>query len=174
MNYSINHTTTYIYFEPVSLCHNIIKLLPRDTDKQVCGNITVKITPQPDKLDEYEDFFGNKVIYFSIEKEHRQLTVDVISSIEKKSLYTQEISSSSDSIEEVQQALLASNDVRQYIFETPMTSWNKEIEEYARRSFTPGRSAFEATEELMHRIYTDFEFKPGFTTIATPLSVVMQ
>jgi transglutaminase-like putative cysteine protease len=55
-----------------------------------------------------------------------------------------------------------------------MTASNREIADYAMQSFRPGRSAMEAAEELMHRIYTDFEFKPGFTTIATPLSTVMQ
>jgi len=32
---------------------------------------------------------------------------------------------------------------------------------------------FEALSDLVKRIYTEFEFKPGFTTLATPLSEVM-
>jgi len=32
----------------------------------------------------------------------------------------------------------------------------------------------EATTDLMHRIYRDFAFTPGFTTVSTPLSVVMR
>ena len=64
--------------------------------------------------------------------------------------------------------------IRQYVFETPMTAWNDEIVKYALQSFTSGRPVFEATEELTRRIYKDFEYKPGHTTIATPLSVVMQ
>ncbi len=55
-----------------------------------------------------------------------------------------------------------------------MTAWDEGIVKYAAESFTPGRSVFEATEELTRRIYQDFEYKPGHTTIATPLYVVMQ
>jgi transglutaminase-like putative cysteine protease len=179
MNYTITHKTTYTYFEPVSLCHNIIRLVPRTTDKQVCENTTVMIYPQPDMLDEYEDFFGNKVIYFSIEKEHRELTVNVTSEIEKRFSAERVIySHQAVTIEKVRQELLdlkgVFNEIRQYIFETPMTAWNEEIKAYALQSFAPGKSVFVATEDLMHRIYADFEFKPGFTTIATPLSVVME
>jgi transglutaminase-like putative cysteine protease len=179
MNYTITHKTTYTYFEPVSLCHNIIRLIPRTTDKQVCENTTVKIYPQPDMLDEYEDFFGNKVIYFSIEKEHRELTVNVTSEIEKRFSAGRVIHSDhAVTIEKVKQELLdlkgVFNEIRQYIFETPMTAWNEEIKAYALQSFAPGNPVFAATEDLMHRIYADFEFKPGFTTIATPLSVVME
>ncbi len=65
-------------------------------------------------------------------------------------------------------------DIKQYLFETPMTAWNEEILKYALQSFQPGRSVFEATEDLTKRIYNDFEYKPGHTTIATPLSVVMK
>jgi transglutaminase-like putative cysteine protease len=176
MHYTITHKTAYTYFEPVSLCHNIIRLAPRNTDTQSCRSITVKIHPQPDTIDEYEDFFGNKVIYFSIEQEHRQLTVNVVSEVEKKPVAEQFRQAAT--MEVVKQELHAlspySNSVGQYTFETAMTAWNEEIEVYAKQSFTPGRSVFEGALELTQRIYSDFEFKPGITTIATPLSVVMK
>jgi transglutaminase-like putative cysteine protease len=65
-------------------------------------------------------------------------------------------------------------EIKQYLFETPMTTWNEEIVKYALQSFMTGKSVYEATGDLTHRIYRDFEYKPGHTTIATPLSVVMQ
>lgn len=135
--------------------------MPRDTSQQVCKSITVKIHPEPDTLEEYEDFFGNKVIYFSIEREHAQLTVNIHSEIGK-----------------VKPHMPADNEeageISQFIFETPMTACSKEISAYARISFQPGRPVLEAATDLMRRIYTDFEFTPGFTTISTPLSVVMR
>jgi hypothetical protein len=33
---------------------------------------------------------------------------------------------------------------------------------------------FDATLDLMQRIFRDFEFKPGFTTISTPVEEVMK
>ena len=160
MNYIINHTTTYTYLEPVSLCHNVLRLVPRNTETQICKEVKVNIYPKPDSLREYEDFFGNKVIYFSIEKEHAQLKVNVRSEIGKWSRKQEEADSAED--------------ISQYIFATPMTEGDKEMEAYARVSFLPGRPLLEAARDLMHRIYTDFDFTPGFTTISTPLSVVMR
>ncbi len=49
-----------------------------------------------------------------------------------------------------------------------------EIKSYAERSFTSGKPLFEAVYDLVKRIYTDFTFTPGFTTVSTPLSVVMK
>jgi len=176
LNYNINHTTIYTYLEPVSLCHNVLRLVPRNTGTQICKGVTVKIYPEPDSLREYEDFFGNKVIYFSIEKEHAQLKVNVHSEIEKRAAGKSSIYNNA-TVETVKQVLedkQEAGEISQFIFETPMTAWSEEIEAYARISFQPGRPVLEATTDLIHRIYRDFEFMPGFTTVSTPLSVVMR
>lgn len=167
MTYYITHNTTYTYFEPVSLCHNVLRLVPRNTDGQYCRNATVKIYPEPDTLHEYTDFFGNKVIYFSIEKEHAQLTVHVHSEMEKKAR-------GGRGINLFDQTTIEMGEIKQYVFETPMTAWNEEIEAYARISFRPGRPVLEAATDLMRRIFSDFRFTPGFTNISTPVAVVMR
>jgi transglutaminase-like putative cysteine protease len=168
MKYTIQHTTAYSYLEPVSLCHNIARLMPRNTNEQICRNTVIQIIPAPDRINEYEDFFGNKVIYFSIEKEHWELTVHVTSEVERRENINEEI---------LPGKLRSENellDVKQYSLATPMTSWNEEILLYASKSFQPERSVFEAAGDLTKRIYKDFEYKPGHTTISTPLSQVMK
>jgi transglutaminase-like putative cysteine protease len=179
MKYTIHHKTSYTYLEPVSLCHNIARLVPRNTHEQTCKNTTIHISPQPDCINEYEDFFGNKIIYFSIEKEHRELIVNVTSEVEKKASGQMKMPVNHYAgIEDIQQEFKLPKkgtvDIRQYVPETPMTARDEGILKYAAESFTPGRSVFEATEELTRRIYQDFVYKPGHTTIATPLFVVMQ
>ncbi len=44
---------------------------------------------------------------------------------------------------------------------------------YAAPSFTRGRDWFEAVHELMCRIYTDFDFEPGATTVSTSVDEVL-
>ena len=83
MEYQITHTTEYEYNSSVSLCHNLAKLLVRNTATQVCKDTEIEITPKPDILQEYEDYFGNKVMYFAIQKEHRRLAVTVKSQVQK-------------------------------------------------------------------------------------------
>jgi transglutaminase-like putative cysteine protease len=179
MKYTIQHRTSYSYLEPVSLCHNIARLVPRSTHEQTCTNTHIRITPKPDRINEYEDFFGNKVIYFSIEKEHRELTVHVTSEVERiipdQSNAPLLIDTMRGDDKEESDGIRNGNlDIRQYIFETPMTAWDEQIREYAQKSFISGRSIFEATRELTQRIFRDFEYKPGHTTISTPLMVVMK
>jgi transglutaminase-like putative cysteine protease len=179
MKYTIQHKTSYSYLEPVSLCHNIARLVPRNTNEQICKNTNIQIEPKPDRINEYEDFFGNKVIYFSIEKEHWELTVNVTSEVERH--HTGQIKMHvyrSASLEEVKKEIQylkgESMDIKQYSFETPMTASNEEILQFALKSFQPGKSVFEATEDLTQRIYREFEYKPGHTTISTPLAQVMK
>jgi transglutaminase-like putative cysteine protease len=177
MKYLISHKTTYTYYEPVSLCHNIARLVPRNTERQFCRNVSVKIDPEPDTINEYKDFFGNKIIYFSIEQEHTQLTVYVqseIESIEPVASGAQgRVAGGSERVAGGR-GMEDPAEIRQFVFATPMTAVSQEVLDYARVSFPPGRPVLEAATDLMHRIYRDFEFKSGYTTISTPLSVVLR
>jgi len=180
MKYTIQHKTSYTYLDPVSLCHNIARLVPRSTMEQTCTNTHIRITPKPDCINEYVDFFGNKVIYFSIEKEHRELTVHVTAEVERKVAdHFRAANRNIPPVDYLKGEMPLMNDegfleIRQYVFDTPMTKWNDQIRTYALVSFTPGRSLFEAVRELTQRIFSDFEYKPGHTTISTPLAVVMK
>ena len=175
--YSITHTTTYLYHEQVSLCHNIAMLSPRNTDTQICSSSNIIITPLPEVLESHIDFFGNKAIYFVVEQEHDTLSVTVTSLIEKTATLTDK-PISTISWEAVKDMLQSSTGQyiaeKQFIAETDMTAPTIAISNYAAESFTPGQSLFKAVYHLMQRIYSDFEFTPGFTTISTPLSTVMK
>lgn len=179
MNYQVTHTTEYEYHHAVSLCHNTAKLMLRNTEEQDCKKTTIRVTPQPDIINEYEDFFGNKVMYFAIQQEHKHLKVTVQSQVEKTTnpnvklnLYAH--TSWEDAKLQLMEPGIENFDARQYITETEITAATKEILQYALKSFTPGRSIFEAGKDLMQRIFQEFEFKAGFTTVSTPLNEVMQ
>ncbi len=179
MHYKIVHTTIYTYNEPVSICHNIARLAPRSFGRQHCKKSVINISPQPGVMEEYEDFFGNKLMYFAIQQEHKKLTVTVTSEVEKNNSEHPDINLSASVPWEAVKALVRETspswlDIYQYIPETNFTAATPEIAIYARQSFTPGKSMFDASYHLMQRIYKDFEFKPGFTTIATPISEVMK
>ena len=179
MYHKVIHKTDYTYQDPVSLCHNIVRLTPRSTNKQFCKKSVVTIDPEPDVLIEYEDFYGNRLVYFTIEKEHKKLSVHVFSEIEKLLPGNdQQPQYNRISWEEV--CRLTSTltpeliDVKQFIATTSMTEADDAIAAYAALSFPSGRSLFEACKNLMNRIFTDFKFQSGFTTISTPLSLVMK
>ncbi len=179
MLYTITHTTEYTYAGYISLCHNIAMLIPRNTDKQHCKKTVINIRPEPDVITEYEDFFGNKKLYFAIQHDHKKLSVTVVNQIEKTNKIPLAINLYSNTAwEDARQQLFEPQpdyiDARQYIPETVMTTIDDQITLYALQSFTPQRPIFEATQNLMHRIYTDFKFDPDFSTISTPVTEIMR
>ena len=179
MQYQITHTTEYEYHQSVSICHNVAKLFLRDTNDQLCKKTIVKISPQPEIINEYKDFFGNKVMYFAIQQEHKHLKVTVLSQVEKKKEGNNTLGFfTTTPWEEIKSQVLEPGDdnfaARQFIPETDITKTTEDILQYTLKSFTAKRSMFDATKELMQRIHKDFEFKSGFTTVATPLEVVMK
>lgn len=179
MYHKIIHKTDYTYQEAVSLCHNIVRLIPRSTNKQFCKSSVVTIDPEPDVFIEYDDFYGNRLVYFTIEKEHKKLRVQVVSEIEKLVTANEQLPSNNPiTWEEVSRLTHTLTpeliEVKQFIATTPMTTADEAIAAYAALSFPPGRSFFDGSRNLMNRIFTDFKFQPGFTTISTSLSLVMK
>ena len=178
MLYSITHTTHYQYHEIVDLCHNIAILSPRNTASQTCQSFNISISPLPEIIEEYEDFFGNKVCYFVVEQEHEALSVTATSIVEKKNIAALPAATPAQSWVSVRDLLQNSTGnfmyERQFCTATNITSPSAAIKEFAAISFTPNRPLFEAVYDLMQRIYAEFDFTPGFTTISTPLSTVME
>jgi transglutaminase-like putative cysteine protease len=82
MRYQVQHVTRYDYADPVSLCHSIAHLKPIDTRTQRCLSTSLRVDPWPAVSREHEDFFGNRVSYFSIQQAHRALEVTALSELE--------------------------------------------------------------------------------------------
>jgi len=178
VEYQITHKTEYIYQEPIGLCQNIARLTPRTFDGQTCLQTEMHIDPKPDVFNQYNDFFGNPVTYYAIEQDHKKLTVTVQSTVQIKKKQLDREAMPKISWEESARVFsgnIAENiDILQFFPQTPMTKISLEVKAYALGSFTPGRSLFEAVYDLMQRIYKDFEFKSGLTTVATPVDEVLQ
>lgn len=179
MEYQVIHTTEYTYFQPVSNCNNIARLLLRDTTGQRCTKTIITIEPKPDISREFEDFFGNKTMYFSIQQEHKKLRVTVKSLLEKnKTANNHTITENNTAWETIPGQLTpAVNEnlmAKQFIYPSYYTPLSQDIVQYAKRSFMPGISMLAAAKDLTKRIFTDFAFTQGFTNIATPLSEVMR
>lgn len=177
MKYKIKHTTTYKYSDFVSLCQNQARLTPRTTDKQICQSSHIEIDPPPSYLHEYTDYFNNKVTVFEIAKQHKVLTVTMVSEVELLDAPNIDFSHFDTSWEKVRdllaipktQTLLKASE---FVLPSQFTPIEPNIREYALSSFTPEVSLIEGCRDFMARIFLEFHYDPGFTTISTPLSVV--
>ena len=183
MIFNVKHTTKYEYNAPVIYCHNIATLRPRESKGQQLLDYKIQITPQPAEISERIDFFGNYITRFSIQTEHIELKVTTKSKIVRDYAQFQD-SFFSEACRGItlDQTLLALRstdpdilDARQYILESIFIGRaDNNIRDYAEVSFKRNRSVFDAAFELMQRIYTDFQFVSGFTSISTPVAEVMK
>src|SRR5262245_5813473 len=83
MNYQVTHTTVYTYHAPVSLCHNLVHLAPRDGPNQTCRSNQILIEPTPSVCSRRLDYFGNQITYFTVHEPHEILTVRAVSEVDR-------------------------------------------------------------------------------------------
>lgn len=178
MRYRISHVTRYAYGDPVSLCHSIAHLKPRNTDFQRCLSTGVRVSPWPSVAREHRDLFGNRVNYFSIQQAHSTLEITATSELEMTPPTLPALSNTLP-WEQMRERLREGRDpdsiaARIFTLPSPAIPRSPAATDYARISFSPGRPILEAATELMGRIFTEFEYDPSFTTVATPLSQVLE
>lgn len=177
MKYKIKHSTSYNYADFVSLCQNQARLTPKNSHNQICHSSVIEIFPSTSYLHEYTDYFDNKVTVFEIDKQHKELTVTMTSEVELLTKQAVDFETIDMPWEQVRDLLAAPTSskllkVSEFVLPSQLTPIEKGIKEYALISFTPQMKIIEGCTDLMARIFHDFHYDPGFTTISTPLSVV--
>ncbi len=197
MKYRITHTTLYSYSQSVGLCQNEARLQPRNFWRQHCDYNRLDINPTPMDFHERIDFFGNRVAYFAIQQPHTQLSVTAVSEVtifpkqntldlfnqmtweqvrsqlQETPVQGQAQSQQGQMQQQNQDQSLEILDARQYVLDSPMVAITPELADYALSSFLPNRALVDVVHDLMQRIHKDFTYDPTFTTIATPLSEVL-
>ncbi|MFH1494196.1 MAG: transglutaminase family protein [Pseudomonadota bacterium] len=179
MHYRVIHKTEYDYCESVGLSYNEARLLPRFTANQSCQAASLTIDPPPTDYSEREDFFGNRVAFFSIREPHQRFIVTATSEVQIASQFGQLDFSQGTDWENVRLSLRQQRDPQtldalQYVLDSPFVAANAELATYAQPSFPHGRPLLEAVHDLMGRIHGDFTYDPHFTTLATPLAAVLE
>lgn len=179
MRFRIRHITTYQYADRVSHCYNLANVVPRTTNRQRCTSNRVIISPLATISHQRTDYFGNIAYHFEIQKPHRQLIITSESEVEMIDAGPDmELSlgmTYKEALEHIKRG--ASMDIiesREFLLNSPMIRPNDQIRDYARHSFSPDMALHECVRDLTHRIFTEFKYDPGFTTLATPLNEVLE
>jgi transglutaminase-like putative cysteine protease len=179
----VTHRTAYRYETPVALCHNDTHLLPRNLPYQACHRSQIVVDPEPAVIQEREDFFGNRATYFAVQAPHKMLEVTAVSEV-LRGAPPKIDPAASPTWDAVREWLRSESppeafrsevfNARQFMLDSGMIRASRELTDYARGCFPPGRNLLEAAEALNRRIHTEFKFDPKFTTVATPLTTVLQ
>jgi transglutaminase-like putative cysteine protease len=173
VRYRVVHSTRYVYAEAIPLSHSIVRLRPREHALQRCLRHVLTIHPVPMISSERLDYFGNDVVWFSLQEPHTELTIGAQSEVEVRLGLRPDVSQGAP-WEDVVQTLRAGPDAetifaRQFTFDSPYVPRSAELASYAAPSFPAGRPLLEAVLDLTERIYKDFEYLPGSTRVGTPV-----
>src|SRR5262245_40105067 len=173
MQYRVSHTTTYRYAEPVSVCHNELRLTPRDRPGQSLRRSQLLVEPPPSTLQRDVDYFGNAVTFLTLQEPHVELKITAMSHVELTApaaklppapaweLVVERLRSerTADSLAAFELSL-----------DSPLVRTDADVQGFAAPSFPPGRPLLDGVRDLVHRIHTDFVYDPEATCVSTPIA----
>ena len=175
--YSVEHETSYTYRVAVSQSWQLAHLTPPELPWQKVLKHELAIEPPPDERHERRDAFGNRVTHFGIHGPHPLLGVRMSCDVEV-----------GDRADPRTMPKVAWEAVRDALHDDPaqgalaparlaeastLVAWSDAARAYAAPTFVPGRDWLDATTELMQRIYREFDFEPGTTTVTTSVDEVL-
>jgi transglutaminase-like putative cysteine protease len=174
--YRVTHVTTYEYDAPVDQSYNEAHLRPRTTDRQLCAAHTLDVDPVPSSRFESVDPFGNSVSTFVVQGGFDHMSVTSTSEVVVSPSPAPPAGPPWESVRsmlEIDRQPTA-RDARRCRAPSRLVPTSNALADYAEGSFLPGRPLVESVMDLTDRIYHEFHYEPGFTSISTPLHVVLE
>ena len=171
--YRIEHRTIYRYSDEVSTSFGRGYLKPRDLPGQRCLQHNLSIEPTPSDLSHGVDVYGNYNTYFQVTNSHTELRVVGLSDVE--------VSSPEPDPDVLGQPWerarpSSTSDARavEFTLASPLVRMPVQIHEYALRTFIEHRPIGEAIVDLTHRIFAEFKYHPGSTTVSSTVADVLE
>jgi transglutaminase-like putative cysteine protease len=172
--YALRHATLYRYASPVDIAAHLLHLTPRVLPGQAVEAMSLEVTPPPAYRTEGTDHFGNGATWLSIEAPHASLEV-VLEAVVEVGFAPPPPADTTPPWERVRDAALRPEgvDAAEFALPSALAPADPGAGAYVAQSFPPGRPILAGLLELIRRIRRDFAFKPGVTTISTPVSQVL-
>lgn len=190
--YEVRHRTEYAYEDVVTASYGRAFLVPRDTDDQWCRSTRLEVEPTPGHVSEHLDHYGNRSAFVEVHTEHRTLAVTCTSLVDVDrpvpdfaalDAWTWETAGAAIRAGRTRPseamptgAAAAEPDpvaVRELLLPSPQVDLADDVRAYADGVFTPGRPLGQALTDLVHRIFTDFTYSSGATSVTTTLPEVL-
>lgn len=171
----ITHRTEYRYSDVVTSSYGRGFLTPRDSQRQRCVAHRLTIDPVPADSSTSVDGYGNISSYFHVTEPYTTLTVTSDSIVDVYSAPPERYRGGPA----VQPWEAARPTGRRGALATEFTldlnppEITDEVRAYAAPSFVPGRPLIEVLRDLASRIFSDFTYRSGSTTISTGVDEVL-
>jgi transglutaminase-like putative cysteine protease len=171
----ITHRTEYRYSDVVTSSYGRGFLTPRDSQRQRCIAHRLIIEPAPSDSSISQDSYGNISSYFHVTEPHRTLTITSDSIVDvyppAPGRYTggPAVLPWEASRPAGRRAALAA----EFALDLNPPEITDEVREYAAPSFVPERPLVDVLRDLASRIFADFTYRSGSTTVSTGVSEVL-
>lgn len=171
------HVTRYDYRMPVDLGVHLAHLRPRLLPGQQVLQAEVRAAPAVSWRHEGRDHFGNDVTWLSLDAAHAAFEVTAQSTVDVQFPDAPDPAATPawETVAHVAAAGGADGwQAAEFVFDSPLAQVDADARAYAAPSFSLARPTLAALLELSARIHDDFTFRPGVTTMATPIRDVMR
>lgn len=172
MHFNVSHRTEYAYEGAASESFAELRVWPQSNAAQRVISRSLYIKPET-KVDQYVDYFGNNVEFFSIPSRHNALVVHAEAEVETFKVDLPEAILQT-SIGEARQIY---NSSLYQLFEYLQPTGLVPLDQHGRirkRFFPQAYSLSDALLGLNEWIYRNFEYKPGVTNVSTPIAEVVK
>lgn len=173
--YQVTHRTIYGYSDVVTSSYGRGYLTPRNTAQQRCLTHALRIEPQPADSSTSTDAYGNVSSYFHVTEHHRELSVTSDSIVEVDPA-PPELYGAGAALAPWEISRPVGSDgalATEFTLDLEPPEITDDVRAYAAPSFAPGRPLIEALRDLTTRIYTDFTYRSGSTTVSTRVTDVL-
>ena len=171
----VTHRTEYRYSDVVTSSYGRAFLTPRDSPRQRCIAHRLTIEPVPADSSTSSDSYGNVSSYFHVTEPHQTLTitgdsiVDVYRPPPERYTSGPAVQPWEVSRPAGRRGALAT----EFTLDLNPPEITDAVREYAAPSFAPGRPLVDVMRDLASRIFTDFTYRSGSTTISTGVDEVL-
>jgi transglutaminase-like putative cysteine protease len=173
--YQVAHRTVYRYSDVVTSSYGRGFLIPRDSARQRCLLHELVIEPEAADSSTSRDVHGNISTYFHVTERHRTLSITSKSVVEvdppPPDLYG---GGSARAPWEIARPVgLDGALATEFTLDLQPPEITDELRAYAAPSFEAGRPLIDVLHDLTSRIYADFTYRSGSTTVSTQVSEVL-
>lgn len=173
--YEVTHRTEYRYSDVVTSSYGRGFLTPRDSARQRCLFHELSIEPDAADSSTSRDVYGNISSYFHVTARHRRLVITSRSVVEvdppPPDLYQ---GPSARAPWEIARPVGADGALaKEFTLDLAPPEITEALRAYAAPSFVAGRPLIEVLRDLNARIYSDFTYRSGSTTVSTQVTEVL-
>jgi transglutaminase-like putative cysteine protease len=174
-SYRVTHRTVYHYSDVVTSSYGRGFLTPRDSTRQRCLSHELTVDPEPADSSTSRDVYGNISSYFHVTERHRILSITSNSVVEvdppPSDLYA---GGSARAPWEIARPVGPDGALAtEFALDLQPAEITDALCAYAAPSFEPGRPLIDVLRDLTSRIYSDFTYRSGSTTVSTQVSEVL-